>query len=217
MAFQLPNGTTLDISKTLGPETDIDTLTNANPAIATVSASHGAQSGDYAVIKSGWSALNNRAVRFGVVASNDVPLLGINSLNTIKYPAGAGIGSYQEVIDWVQMSQVLEPASQGGEQQYTVVQPLEADFQLELPTVKTPYRLTMQLGDDPSLDGYKLCEEANEDKQPRVIRANIPGGSILLLHARISVNTIPTFSVNEVMTVALQFALVAEPVRYAAS
>ena len=71
------------------------------------------------------------------------------------------------------------------------------------------------MADDPSLPGYILAKAANDDRVPRAIRVTLSNGAILLYNAYVSLSTIPSLTVNELMTIEVTLSLTAEPVRYA--
>lgn len=213
-AVQLPNGSIIEIAATYGDVTDIDALSNAAEAIASISSSHGITIGNIMEITSGWSRLTGKIARAKLVATNDVTLEGINTLSTQRYPTGQGIGTLREILTWTQLQQILTSSSEGGEQQYTEYQFLEADAQKRLPTVKSASGIEFSIADDPSLAGYLLCDEANEDRLPRAIRVTLPSGALIFYNARITLNKIPTLTVNEIMACTVTLSLEADPVRY---
>ena len=79
MSVKLPNGTTFAIATAYGASKNMTAVTNADPGVATLEASHGITTGDFFEVTSGWSRLTNKIVKAGTVATNDVPLLGIDT------------------------------------------------------------------------------------------------------------------------------------------
>jgi hypothetical protein len=216
MAVSLPNGALVAIASGYGAVKTMSAITNANPGVATLEASHGVVAGDYLEVTSGWSRLTDKIVRAGTVATNDVPLLGIDTLLTSIYPAAGGAGTVREITGWTQMSQILSSSSNGGEQQFLEYQFLEADAQKRIPTFKSAAGLTFSVADDPTLPGYILASTANDDRLPRAVRITLPSGAVILYNAYISLNKTPSLTVNEIMAVEVTLSLLAEPVRYAA-
>lgn len=214
MSISLPNGALVAIASGYGASVDMTALTNANPAVATLEASHGVVAGDFLEVTSGWSRLTNKIVKAGTVSTNDVPLLGIDSLLTSIYPAGGGIGSVRKISGWTQLSQILSSSSSGGEQQFLEYQFLEGDAQQRIPTFKSAAGLTFSVADDPTQPGYVLASTANDDRLPRAVRITLPGGSVILYNAYISLNKTPSLTVNELMAVEVTLSLLAEVVRY---
>lgn len=216
MSVSLPNGAIVAIASGYGTLKAMSAISNATEAVATLEASHGVLESDYLEITSGWSRLNSRIVRADSVATNDVTLEDINTSNTTRYPAGAGVGSVREITGWTQLAQITGSTSEGGEQQFTTYQFLEADSEVRIPTNKSAAGITFTVADDPTLAGYQLAQAANEDRLPRAVRITLPNGSILLYNAYVSLAPIPSLTVNEIMTVQVTLSLLAEPVRYAA-
>ena len=215
MAVTLPNGSTVAIASGYGASKTMSALTNADPGVATLEASHGVVEGDFIEVTSGWSRLTDKIVRAGTVSTNDEQLEGYDTTSTTVYPAGSGAGSVREITGWTQLSQILSSSFSGGEQQFTDYQFLESDAAKRIPTFKSPAQVTFQVADDPTLAGYILAKEANDDRQARAIKITLSNGAILLYNAYVSIATLPSLSVNEVMSVQVTLSLLNEPVRYA--
>ncbi len=215
MSVSLPNGSTVYIASGYGAAKTMSALTNANPGVATLEASHGVIVGDYIEVTSGWSRLTDKIVRASVVSTNDVSLEGQNTTSTTIYPAGTGTGTVREISGWTQMTQILESSSSGGEQQFLEYQFLEADAQKRIPTFKSASGITFSVADDPDLAGYILASTANDDRAQRAVKIVLADGSILLYNAYISLNKTPSLTVNQLMAVQVTLSLLNEPVRYA--
>lgn len=215
MSVSLPNGAIVAIASGYATLKLMSAVSNANPGVATLEASHGVLSGDLIEVTSGWSRLNNRIVRAGTVATNSVPLEGIDTTSTTRFPAGSGAGSVRKINGFTQLAQIVGSTSEGGEQQFTTYQFLEADSEVRIPTNKSAAGITFTVADDPTLPGYILAQAANEDRLPRAVRIQLPNGSVLLYNAYISLAPIPSLTVNEIMTVQATLSLLSPPVRYA--
>lgn len=214
MSVSLPNGATISLGSTYGASKAMSAITNATPAVATLEAAHGIIVGDVFRVVSGWSLLNGRVPRASVVSTNDVTLEGIDTTDTVKFPAGSGTGSVQEVTAWQQITQVLEAATSGGDQQFTTYSFLEDATERQIPTVKNPQVFTMTIADDATLPHYAVLAAADTDRLPRVIRLALPSGSKLYYQAYVTMNPTPTITKNEVMGLQVTFSLIALPVRY---
>lgn len=190
-------------------------LSNADPAIATLELGHSVVDGDIIEVNSGWSKLNNKIVRAAVNSDADIEFEGINTSDTIAYPAAGGFGTVREVLSWTQLQQVLTSTSAGGEQQFLQYQFLEDDAQKQIPTFKNASSLTLSIADDPTLAGYILASQANDDRLKRAIRITLPGGSVLLYNCFVSLNKTPSLTVNELMACQVTLSQLAEVVRYA--
>lgn len=215
MSVSLPNGALIAIASGYGAAKNMTAVSNADPGVATLEASHGIATGDFMEVTSGWSRLTNKIVRAGTVATNDVPLEGIDTSLTSIYPAAGGTGTVREITGWTQLSQILSSSSSGGEQQFLEYQFLESDAQKRIPTFKSAAGINFTIADDPTQAGYQLASEANDDRLPRAVRITLPNGSVILYNAYISLNKTPSLTVNEIMAVEVTLSLLAEPVRYA--
>jgi Phage tail tube protein, TTP len=215
MAISLPNGAIVAIAASYGASKVMSVLTNANPAVATLEASHGVIVSDILEVTSGWSRLTDKIVRVSAVSVNDVTLEGIDTSLTSIYPAGTGTGTVREILTWTQLSQVLSSSSSGGEQQFLEYQLLESDAQKRIPTTKSAAGISFSVADDPTLAGYILASQANDDRLPRAVRITLPSGAKLFYNAYISLNKTPSLSVNEIMAVEVTLSLKSEPHRYA--
>lgn len=215
MGFKLPNGSTFDIAATYGTAVNVTAITSASPAVASA-AGHAFVDGDVLEVTSGWRRLNGRAVRVADPATGTFELEGIDTTKTTIYPVGAGAGSVRAVETWAQLSQVTEVATNGGEQQFATFGFLEEDEDRQLPTTKSPSSLTITVADDPSLEFVAVCEEADMDKQPRIVRLNLPNGSSILYNAYISITETPSLTRNELMTRTVTLSLASRVTRYTA-
>ena len=214
MSVSLPNGSTVSIASGYGSSKTVTAISNANPGIVSATA-HGFSDGDYVEITSGWSKLTNRVVRADTILTDSFAMEGIDTTSTTLYPAGAGAGSARDITGWTQLAQITNSTSEGGEQQFLTYQFLEADAESRIPTTKTAAGITFTVADDPTLPGYILAKQANDDRLPRAALVTLSNGGKLLYNAYISLSVIPSLTVNELMTVQVTLSLLGEPVRYA--
>lgn len=213
MAISLPNGALVAIANGYDASANITGISNASPAVAT--AANTLASGDFVEVTSGWSRLTDKIVRVDAPTGTQFNLEGIDTSLTSIYPVGGGVGSFRKISGWTQLAQILESSSNGGEQQFLEYQLLEADAQKRIPTFKSAAGLNFSVADDPTLPGYVLASQANDDRLPRAVRITLPSGAVLLYNAYISLNKTPSLTVNQVMAVQVTLSLLAEPVRYA--
>jgi hypothetical protein len=213
MAVKLPNGGTFAIASAYGAAIPITTISNANPAVVG-SVAHGLLDGDIIEITSGWSKLNNRIVQVANKTADTFELRSINTTNTVSYPASGGTGTVRKITTFVQLAQIMNTATSGGEQQFATFQFLEDDEQSEIPTTKSPRRLVLTIGDDDSLPGYIEAAEANEDRLQRAIRFALPNGSFIYYNGFVSVNETPSTTANEIMSVEMTLAMQGSATRY---
>lgn len=215
MSVSLPNGATISIASGYGTAKVMSALSNANPGVATLEASHGVIVSDVLVMNSGWSKLNGRLARASAVATNDVTLEGINTLATTNYPSGSGTGTVKEVTGWQQITQILETNSSGGEQQFVTYSFLEDDVEHQIPTVKSPVSFKFKIADDATLAHYAVLDAADSGRVPQAVRLVLPSGSVIYWNAYVTLSRTPTLTKNELMGLEVTMSLVADPTRYA--
>jgi hypothetical protein len=214
MSAKLPDGAIVTLSTTLGSTKTVSALTNANPGVAT-STAHGFVNGDIVLMNSGWSNLNQKAVRVAGSVTNNFNLDGIDTSLTSLYPASSGTGSASLVGGFTQISQIMGLTTQGGDQQYATFSFLEQNFETQLPTVFSAQSISLEIADDPSLSGYIALKAAADSRAFRVLKLQLPDGSFILYYGQISFNETPSLNKGQVMVVKATFALQARPVRYA--
>lgn len=216
MGFQLPNGATLEIAATYGTAIPVTALSNANPAVATAAA-HGLTDGDIIAVTSGWTRLNNRAAR---VSGSDAGTFALENIDTAKvqsYPAGSGVGSVREVTGFLEISQITDVSTSGGDQQFLTFGFLADDDDRQIPTTKNPISMAFTVADDPSLPYVAVVEAADEDKVIRVLRLNLPGGSTIIYNGYVTITATPALSRNNLMTRVITLSLAGRPTRYASA
>ncbi|MFJ5188455.1 phage tail protein [Pseudomonas fulva] len=212
----LPNGSVLEIASVLAAAVAFTALTNAAPPVATA-AGHNIKNGDVLVVSSGWSLINDRAVRAASVAADKFSMAGLNTSNAEKYTAGAGAGSVIPVTNWAQISKVTAFNSSGGEQQYLTVGYLEDDDDRQFPTNRNPITLSITVEDQPAAAYVGLVEAYGDSKELTVVRLKLPNGDQILYPGYVSITTTPTMERNNLMTRTISIALSGRPVRYLAA
>lgn len=215
MGFRLPNGATLQIASAYGAAIPVTALSNANPAVATAAA-HGLSDGDIIAVTSGWTRLNDRGARVSRSLSGTFALENINTTNVQPYPAGSGLGSVRKVTSFVEVPQITEVNTSGGDQQFLTFGFLADDDDRQMPTTKNPISMSFTVADDPDLPYVAIVEAADDDKQTRVLRLNLPGGSSIVYNAYVSITTTPTLGRNNLMTRVMTLSLAGRPTRYSA-
>lgn len=215
MAFRLPNGSTFDFAEEYGDDVTITSISNANPAVVTADA-HGFLAGDIVVVTSGWVKLTGRSFKVGTVTADTFVLLGVNTLSTQGYPSGVSAGTAKKVEKWVNIPQITEVASSGGEQQFYQFGFLEEDEDRQIPTTKSPSTLTLTVADDPSQPYVPVVEAADELKEERVQRLNLVNGDIILYNSIASITNTPSLTRNQIMVRTITLAQQGRVTRYKA-
>lgn len=215
MAFRLPNGSTFDFAEEYGADVTITAISNANPAVVTAEG-HGFLAGDIVVLTSGWVKLTGRAFKVGTVTADTFVLTGVNTLSTQGYPNGTSAGTAKKVDKWVNIPQITEVASSGGEQQFYQFGFLEEDEDRQIPTTKSPSTLTLTVADDPSQPYVPVVEAADELKEERVQRLNLVNGDIILYNSIASITNTPSLTRNQIMVRTITLAQQGRVTRYKA-
>lgn len=211
MAFRLPNGSTFDFAATYS-EPVVATISNANPAVVT--ATNDFVAGDIVVLTTGWLKLSGRAFRVASPTADSFVLENINTTDTNRYPLGTSAGTVKKVETWVNIPQITEVASSGGEQQFYQFGFLEEDEDRQIPTTKSPSTLTLTVADDPDQPFVPVVQEADELKEERVQRLNLVNGDIILYNSIATMSNTPTLTRNQLMVNTITLAQQGRITRY---
>lgn len=215
MAITLTTGSTLSVAKTYAASLSFSTATNASSCALTVVGST-IVAGDYVEVSSGWGLLDKRLVRAGAgTSATSIVLEGIDTSDTTKYPAGAGVGSVRKVSTWTQITQVRSISASGGQQQYADVTSIVDVVTRQIPTVRGAVEMTVDVFDDPSLTWYADVMKADEARTPYGMILAFPNGSKTVANAYWSLMRVPTMAQNEALMTQISLSYAAEPVRYA--
>ncbi|MDQ0082943.1 hypothetical protein J2W35_003302 [Variovorax boronicumulans] len=216
MSATLPNGSVLSLATTYGAAIPMTVLTNAAPPVATATA-HGLTNGDILEVTSGWLGLDARPARVAGSTTNNFNLEGHDTADTTKYPVGSGLGSVRKVLTWTQISQVMDPATSGGEQRFVNWNYLEDGNASERskPTNRSAKVLTLKLADDPAQPWNAVLAAADAAGTPRILRLALPGGSFLYYNVYVGFDPEPSLSFNNIMQLTVTLNSAARFIRYA--
>lgn len=211
------NGTRYSVSTALAAAVPITAITNAKPAVASAATPPADKS--VLVLKSAWTNLNETVARSANADANSFEIDGLDTTNTVLYPAGAGAGNFQAVTSWVDLDQVRDVVMAGGDQQFFNYQYVEdpTSRQRQKPTFKNAMTMTVSLDYDPDKPWYAALIEADRLREPVVVRGVLPNGSTLFYYAYPSFNKVPVGQVNENLQNTAVFSLIADPIRYEAA
>lgn len=213
MSIILAVGTTFKIASAYGASKVMSAITNANPAVATFEAAHGFVVGDKIHIKSGWEGLNDAFVRVSAVSTNDITLEGVNTLDTDRYPAGAGIGSGREATAMTEITQITRDYTvSGGDQQYADTSTLKNRQDQRVPTNTSPVDVVLPVFHDASLGWYTTVRAA--EGVPTAGEIIYPGSSgRSLFTAYFSLGKVATVS-DKTLRNAVAVAYANDPIEY---
>lgn len=215
MTISIATGTQVAIASTYGTQFTITSITNANPAVATLSASHGVIVGDIIEVTSGWDLINKRIFRVSVVSVNDVTLEGLNTVSTTDFPTGGSAGTGREITAWTNITQIQSIATSGGDLNFADISTITDRVQKQIPTTRSPQQINFVLFDDPALAGYIAALAASTSNAITAMRVVFPDASRVLANGYWSLNPTPTINVNQPITAQLGFSAAAPVTRYA--
>jgi len=206
MAFRLPNGSSVDFEATSAPAVTVTAISNATEAVVSAP-DHELVAGDIVILTTGWVKLTDRAFRVkSVVVDTSFVLEKVNTTDTARFPAGTSAGTVRKVLTWVNIPQITEVASSGGETQFYTFGFLSEDDDRQLPTTRSPSTLTLTIADDPDQPFVPVVEEADEAREPRVQRLNLVNGDIILYYSIASLSPTPSLTRNSLMVRTLTLA-----------
>lgn len=216
MAAVVADGTIVAFASTYATAKNMTAVSNANPAVATLEASHGVIVGDIMEMSSGWPDLDDKILRASVVATNDVTLEGFDASNTTKFPAGSGTGTVREITAFTNIAQILTIAVEGGNPRYLDYQFLNELRQRRIPLSKEPLNLTLTLADDITLAQQASIRAIEAAGVPVAMRLTLPNGSKVYLNGYWSMSDMATLTTGAVNTRTIGFALTSLPTEYSA-
>lgn len=213
MAYTVPNGSKIFISKTLAAAIAVTAVTNATTAVASAA---GTQTvGKEFIFTSGWEDANNAVYRVANPTAGAFEIEGLDTTNTALYTPGGGIGSIRIIDAWQEIQQVLNPSSSGGEAKFADVSPLAKMRDFQIPTGFTAQSLTIPIGDDPSLPGYIELKKASKERRLVALKVLKPNGNVNYFYGYVALNEMPSLTKDQVDTVTASFAAQGDAVRYA--
>ncbi len=214
MSITKASGTQIAVASTYGSSVSMTAISNATSAVMTLAAAHGVVVGDFLEITSGWDLLNSRVFRVSVVATNDITLEGLNTTNTSLYPAGSGIGSIRRITAWTPITQVTQNLQvTGGDQNYANITGLSDTIEKQMPTTRSPIKVTIPLYDDPTLAFYDIVRAISETSAAAAVRMVFPNASRLVANANWSLQTVPTIE-DSTLRGSIDLSFLSTPTRY---
>jgi hypothetical protein len=214
MAFRLPNGATFDFAATYSEAVTVTGISNAAEAVVSAP-DHELVAGDIVVMTTGWVRLSERSFRVkSVVADVSFVLEKVDTTDVSRFPAGASAGSVKKVATWVNIPQITEVASSGGEQGFYTFGFLEENQDRQIPTTKSPSVLTLTVADDPAQPFVPVIEKADELVDNQVQRLNLVNGDIILFVSVATITNTPSLQRNNLMTRTITLAQQGVTTRY---
>lgn len=213
MSYFTSVGVSFYISQTFGSALPVTVATNANPALLT-STSHGLIDGDEFLFTSGWERANNGVFRADQQSADTFLALGLNATNTNLYSAGSGIGSARKITSWIELPQVLNVATSGGEPRNIEVRPLKSLQGFNLNDGFTPASVSFTVGYDSTLTNYDTLLDISRS-QTLVAYKRVGNGGSTYGYGQFSLTEQPNESSGAVITATITFNAQGPLVSYA--
>lgn len=214
----LPTGARIAVATALSAKKTITAISNAEEAVVT-SNGHDLQVGDIIIVYSGWGRLNGRVQRVKeVVDANEFKLEGrtANTSNTNHYTPGGGAGSFVKAITWVDVVQILNNNTSGGEAKKVTYRYLESENDQEINDGFTPVSRTLEIDAD-AIDtpGYNALVELSESGADTIQRVTMRNGSKSYLACTVAFNEEVLMQDGQVNRVRADFSGKAKSTRFA--
>ncbi len=189
-------------------------ITKASPPVVTYTGTDPAN-GDYVALTDivGMSQLNDKVLRIANVVggSNTFELEAVDSTNYDTFVSGNA-----EVLTFgVQMTTVQDVNSGGGEFRFADLTTIHDDIERRVPTVASPFTLTLGCLFKPSDAAHIELESANDTKSQRATRIEWANGPKATFLAYVGASGIPTGSAQEVVKTTVNFEGQGKPKVYA--
>ena len=214
-AYYFPEGSVVSFSSTFAAAKTVSAVTNANPAVATVTG-HGYSDDDIVLFDSGWEDATDSCYKIEETDANTLNVHGLNSTNTTFMASGSGTGSMYKVSSWVTIPQILSISSSGGDARFTEIAPLAKRNTVKIPTGFNATSITLTLGHDPDDANYVSMLAIARAGTKVALKVAVGGGAVVYGYGYLMVSEMPSMSQNQVNTVQASFSLLGRAVSYAA-
>lgn len=214
--YTLPNGSKFYLGTTFGTPIVVTAATNAAQAVLSAAA-HGLAAKAEFIFKSGWEDANDRVFRVANPTTGNFEVEGLNTTSTSLFEPGGGVGTIIPILTWVEIQQVLNPTTSGGDPKFATVEPLARKSAIQIPAGFNPTSLTIPIGDDPSLLGYQALKLASDNTELRPVRSRKPNGNVNYFYGYPYLNEIQSMTKDQVDTVQAGMTIQGKPTRYATS
>lgn len=219
LSYNIPNGSTLQIAKTMGASIAITGVSNDKEAVATLSAADSSlAAGDYVQLFTSWVNMSGLVCRVKSIATNKVTLEKIDTTNTDIYPAGGGAGTLVEIQEWIDLPLTPTISNAGNEQQTTTFQAIQHERAVNINTYKSAATQTFTMAHNASLPVRDVLKNLDRTQDITAFKFyNKRAKETRVYGCQVSFNEIPTSEVNNVETNSLVLSLVSEMVIYPAA
>ena len=213
MAYYFPEGSKFYFSKTCDAAKTVSAITNAAPAVATATA-HGYVDGDEILLTSGWEDATDTVFRVDQLTADTFGIIGLNTTNTNFYPTGSGAGEARKVSTWVEMPQVLNISTSGGDARFTTISPLAKRNDINVPTGFNAMSISITLGHDPSNANYQQMLDISRTLERVAFKMVLSGGAVGYGYGYMNVAEAPQLNRNQANQVNASITLLGRFMSY---
>jgi hypothetical protein len=214
MAYYFPEGTKLQYSVTFAATKTITALSNANPASAT-STAHGYSDNDEILLSSGWEDATDTVYKVDQIDANTFTVLGLDASSTTFYPAGTGTGTASKISSWVEVPQLLDLSTSGGDVRLTTISPLAKRNDIQVATGFNGTALNFTLGHDPANATYLAMLGISRTLTKVALKVLISGSAPMYGYGYMSVSEMPRMARNQANQVNGTITMLGRPIAYA--
>lgn len=221
MSFTLPIGTRFAIATAFGEAKSFSGASNASAVVLSYVEDPGYVVNDILeVTNSGWEDLKNVCSRVSAVSGSGpylVTLAGVDTTNTIVFPAAEGAGTTRKVSTWTNIPLIGLAERSGGEVEQHPVPLLARRNVAQLPGAKSGivYRLPVYF-EQPMNAGYLAAEAAEGAGLPVPLRRSHPAGDVQYSSAYWAAMSSPSLDRTAARSCELTASLAAREVSLAA-
>ena len=210
MAIKSVKGASVLIGSGFGTPLTIDSISNANPAIAALGATTGLVSNDEVSITSSWDRLNDRVTRI-TLAGSDATLLGVNTVDTNKFPAGTGaVASSVREITWTAIGQIREWTSAGGDAEFEDITTIADFIRKQIPTQRSAITFDLGIFWDPKLAWWDTIVNLSESLSQYPFKIVLAGATDTLYgNGYVNLGKVPTIT-GTLLTTRMGFSIASE-------
>jgi hypothetical protein len=202
---QVPTGTLFFIATAYGAVKPVTIVTNATEAVVTAVA-HGYANGDIVEITSGWGRINRRNFRIKSSTTDSFVLEGQDTTNTTFFPAGTGIGSVRKITTFTQITQVMNPASSGGDPKTVNFKYVESDSEYSINDGFAATGYTMNLDADAiGTAGYTALKSLTEVQTDTCLKMLSRSGATLYQPCTVALNEAVKLQDGQINQVSVAF------------
>lgn len=214
MGFKLSTGVKYALGTTTGSPVTISGISNAATAVVSAAA-HGLVAKTPFIMSSGWEELTDSVFRVSNPLTGSFELEGINSSDTTLYPAGTGAGTATPITAWLDIPQIVDVSTSGGDIKFIDVQLLSQRYGIKIPNGVNGASIEFEIAADRSLAAWAQLQTLSRAQKPLAIRKTNPGGEVSYGYGYFFISPVEKDSVSDVQKVSASLTTMRPFVSYA--